>query len=60
VMLLRWLAERNDADPLQRVADAVESGVWDTLAAGIRTADLGGTHRTDAFADAIVERIGRA
>jgi 3-isopropylmalate dehydrogenase len=60
VMLLRWLAERHDDDQLQRVADAVESGVWDTLAAGMRTADLGGAHRTDAFADAIAERIGRA
>jgi hypothetical protein len=38
----------------------VESGVWDTLAAGIRTADLGGDQRTDAFAGAIVDRVGRA
>jgi 3-isopropylmalate dehydrogenase len=56
VMLLRWLAERHDDDRLVRVADAVESGVWDTLAAGVRTADLGGHHATDAFADAIADR----
>ena len=60
VMLLRWLAERHGDPQLLRVADAVESGVGDTLAAGVRTADLGGSHGTEVFAASVAERCGCA
>jgi isocitrate dehydrogenase (NAD+) len=38
-------------------ADRVESALLDALAAGVRTADLGGTFGTKAFAKAVAERL---
>jgi isocitrate/isopropylmalate dehydrogenase len=42
---------------LNETADRVESALLDALAAGVRTADLGGTFGTKAFAKAVVERL---
>ena len=53
-MLLRHSLGRDDA------ARLVERAVWDAVAAGVRTADLGGGATTREMADAVVERlIGR-
>ena len=41
-------------------ADRIEAGLSDALAAGARTADLGGTDGTEAFAQAVVGRIDAA
>jgi isocitrate/isopropylmalate dehydrogenase len=40
------------------LATAIESALFATLAAGIRTPDLGGTATTTAFAKAVAERLG--
>jgi 3-isopropylmalate dehydrogenase len=51
-MLLRHSLGRDDA------ARLIERAVWDAVAAGVRTADLGGTATTREMADAVVERLG--
>jgi 3-isopropylmalate dehydrogenase len=57
-MLLRWLGDRH-ADPEASAAAArIERAVADTIAAGVRTRDLGGTERTSGFAAAVVDRLG--
>jgi isocitrate dehydrogenase (NAD+) len=43
---------------LAETADRVEKALLDTLAAGVRTPDLGGSAGTRAFARAVAERIG--
>ena len=40
------------------LATAIESALFATLAAGIRTPDLGGTASTTDFAKAVAERLG--
>ena len=40
------------------LATAIESALFATFAAGIRTADLGGTATTTGFAKAVAERLG--
>ncbi len=50
VALLRHLGE-------QRAADRLDAAIAATLAAGIRTADIGGTATTSEMADAITERL---
>ena len=40
------------------LATAIESALFATLAAGIRTPDLGGTATTTGFAKAVAERLG--
>jgi 3-isopropylmalate dehydrogenase len=56
-MLLAWLGRRHAREDLaatgRRLNDAVEA----TLAAGERTADLGGGLGTDAFARAVIGRV---
>jgi 3-isopropylmalate dehydrogenase len=42
---------------LEQEATRIEQAIDDTLAAGIRTGDLGGTASTQAFSDAVVERL---
>jgi 3-isopropylmalate dehydrogenase len=42
---------------LEQEAARIEQAIDDTLAAGIRTGDLGGTASTHNFSDAVVERL---
>jgi isocitrate dehydrogenase (NAD+) len=51
VLMLRHL-------DLAALADQVEKALFATFAAGIRTADLGGTATTSGFAKAVAERLG--
>jgi isocitrate dehydrogenase (NAD+) len=51
VLMLRHL-------DLAALADQVEKALFATFAAGIRTADLGGTASTSGFAKAVAERLG--
>jgi 3-isopropylmalate dehydrogenase len=58
-LLLGWLGDRH-ADPGAAAAAAlIERAVADTIAAGVRTRDLGGTEGTAGFAAAVVARVGR-
>ena len=51
VLMLRHL-------DLAALADQIEKALFATFAAGIRTADLGGTATTSGFAKAVAERLG--
>jgi 3-isopropylmalate dehydrogenase len=57
VMLLDWLAARHHDEAVAEVARLMEQGVRDTLAAGVRTRDLGGSATTTEFTKAICDRF---
>ena len=57
VLLLRWLAERHADGGLLAVGECVESALLRTLAAGVRTRDLGGDAGTALFTAAIIARL---
>jgi HTH-type transcriptional repressor of puuD len=58
-LLLGWLGDR-PADPeVAAAAGLIERAAADTMAAGVRTRDLGGTASTSSFAAAVVDRVGR-
>jgi isocitrate/isopropylmalate dehydrogenase len=48
-----------DEPEAEAASAAIYSAVMDALAAGIRTADLGGHAGTIAFTDAVIERVAR-
>ena len=54
--LLRHAAERH-GEAAERAARAIYEAALETLAAGIRTPDLGGHAGTTAFTDAVLERV---
>lgn len=59
-MLLAWLGERRGLANFTEAAAAIEAAVDATLAnPATRTADLGGTLGTEAFARAVVSALGR-
>jgi 3-isopropylmalate dehydrogenase len=58
-LLLRWLGDRHADPEAAAAARRIERAVEDTIAAGIRTRDLGGTESTSGFAAAVVDRVGR-
>jgi 3-isopropylmalate dehydrogenase len=59
-LLLRWLGERHADPEAAAAAELIERAVADTLAAGVRTRDLGGTESTSGFAAAVAGRVGGA
>jgi 3-isopropylmalate dehydrogenase len=59
-LLLRWLGDRHADPEVAAAAELIERAVADTIAAGTRTRDLGGTEGTAGFAAAVVGRIGGA
>jgi 3-isopropylmalate dehydrogenase len=58
-LLLRWLGDRHADPEAAAAAELIEQAVDDTIAAGVRTRDLGGTEGTSSFAAAVVDRVGR-
>ncbi len=54
--VLRYAAERNGADA-ERASRAIYEASLETVAAGVRTPDLGGHSSTTEFTDAVVERV---
>ena len=58
-MMLRWWGDQRSDDALTRCAARIDNAIDVTLAAGIRTADLGGSATTTAFGAAVVEAIDR-
>jgi 3-isopropylmalate dehydrogenase len=58
-LLLGWLGDRRDDAEIAAAAGLIEQAVADTLAAGVRTRDLGGTEGTSSFTAAVVDRVGR-
>lgn len=59
-MLLDWLADRHDNAACRNAAAAINAAVDTSLAdPATRTADLGGTLGTQAFAAAVAERLSK-
>ncbi|MEU1306465.1 isocitrate/isopropylmalate dehydrogenase family protein [Streptomyces shenzhenensis] len=56
-MLFEWLGARHGDPALANTAKIIESGVADTIAAGISTRDLGGSATTTEFTAAVVKAI---
>jgi isocitrate dehydrogenase (NAD+) len=54
--LLRHAADRHGA-ACERASRAIYEGTLETIAAGVKTPDLGGHHGTTEFTGAVVERI---
>jgi 3-isopropylmalate dehydrogenase len=59
-LLLGWLGDRHADLEAAATARLIERAVADTIAAGVRTRDLGGTESTSSFAAAVVDRVSRA
>jgi len=57
VMMLNHLAETRHDPACRAAAAAIKAGYDRALADGAKTADLGGTLRTDAWADAVIARL---
>ena len=58
-MMLRWWGDQRADAALTACAARIDDAIDVTLAAGIRTADLGGTATTTEFGAAVVEAIDR-
>jgi 3-isopropylmalate dehydrogenase len=56
-LLLRWFYQRRHHPAYQKAAALLEDSVQAAIAAGISTADLGGTASTKAFTKAVVAAI---
>ena len=57
VMMLNYFAETMDDADSHRVAERIKKAYDKALTGGQKTRDLGGQLSTDAFADAIIERL---
>jgi 3-isopropylmalate dehydrogenase len=58
-MLLQWLSEKSGRDDLQEASTAIDASIDKALEIPeSRTADLGGTLGTQAFADRVIELLG--
>ena len=58
VMMLNFLADELDDPPCGEVAQHIKAAYDRALQDGQKTRDLGGTLGTEAFADAVIERLG--
>ncbi|HMP73178.1 MAG TPA: isocitrate/isopropylmalate family dehydrogenase [Kiritimatiellia bacterium] len=57
VMMLNFLAERENDPEIQTLAERIKSAYNRALADGATTRDLGGVLSTDEFAQAVIERL---
>lgn len=57
VMMLNHLAEARGGPCCRQAADRIKAAYNAALAAGQKTRDLGGSLGTEAFADAVIERL---
>jgi len=51
------LLKQMDDPDYQRAGEAIQEACLDAVAAGVRTADLGGTARTTEFTDEVIRRV---
>ena len=58
VMMLEYLAESRKDESCRKVASRIQTGYRRALADGQKTRDLGGDLTTEAFAGALIERLG--
>lgn len=59
-MLADWLGRRHDDERLTTIAGLVDDAILATFEAGVRTGDVGGTHGTAAFTEAVAGHIRAA
>lgn len=57
VMMLNYLAETREDPACRAVAENIKQAYDRALADGMKTGDLGGSLGTEAFADAVIERL---
>jgi len=56
-LMLEWLGNKYSDSTCTKASQSIKQALTDTLKTGILTRDLGGKVKTDAFGDAIAERI---
>lgn len=59
-MLLDWMSKQFDDATLQKIAQTLDKLLDQVLISGPLTPDMGGNGSTDAFAQAIIERLQSA
>jgi 3-isopropylmalate dehydrogenase len=59
-MLFTWLGARHHDDGAREVGDVIERAVRATVAAGVATADLGGSATTSAFTASVVAAVAKS
>lgn len=57
VMMLRWLGKKHQDEELYQIADIMETATLETIAAGVKTQDLGGKATTTEFTEAVLKHI---
>jgi isocitrate/isopropylmalate dehydrogenase len=57
VMMLNWFVETKRDKTCNPIADRIKRAYDQALADGCKTRDLGGELGTEAFADAVIERL---
>jgi isocitrate dehydrogenase (NAD+) len=57
VMMLNYLADTRDDEPLRQAAKRIKAAYDTALTDGQKTRDLGGKLNTSEFADAVIERL---
>ncbi|MBF0104620.1 MAG: NAD-dependent isocitrate dehydrogenase [Deltaproteobacteria bacterium] len=58
VMMLNYVADERDDVSIKKLADKIKNAYNQALADNCKTRDLGGEMGTDAFAKAVIERLG--
>ncbi len=58
VMMLNYIADQHGDEGARAVATRIRTAYDQTLEDGCKTRDLGGELGTDAFADAVIDRLG--
>ncbi len=58
VMMLNYIADQQGDEGARTIATKIRTAYDQTLEDGCKTRDLGGELGTDAFADAVIERLG--
>jgi 3-isopropylmalate dehydrogenase len=56
-LMLDWLGTKYSDSACTKAARSIEQALTDALKAGVLTRDLGGKVKTDAFGDAVAERV---
>ncbi len=57
VMMLNYLADTEEREDMRAASERIKTAYNTALEDGIKTRDLGGDLGTDAFADAVIERL---
>ena len=56
-MMLEWLGAKHDDKKCFEIANKIENTVYDVIAKGIKTKDIGGEKTTSEFTNEIIQRL---